>query len=276
MSAYQPELGVSLHTVVSPLAEEHEELLVGTGISTIEVLSTGLFDTERPRQSQDLLGRMLARTDARTATVHCAFGGNLDLSSPDEPVRGAGVKMLSDSIALAAELQAPMVVVHASAEPIGAEERSGRLAQSRESLGQVSEMAARAGVRLAVELLPRTCIGNTPEELLELLTGLDEALYGVCLDVNHFMDRYAELPAAVHTLGDRLLTTHLSDYDGVDEKHWMPGDGVIDWAAFMRALGEIGYEGPFNYEAHPAGDTPEAKIADLEANFARLKGLVAD
>jgi len=70
------------------------------------------------------------------------------------------------------------------------------------------------------------------------------------------------------------LTLHLSDYDGIDEKHWMPGEGVIDWQAFMLALQEIDYTGPFNYEAKPHGDTPAEKIRDLEANFQMLTALL--
>jgi sugar phosphate isomerase/epimerase len=126
---------------------------------------------------------------------------------------------------------------------------------------------------VAIELLPRTCLGNTVEELGELIRRLGDETFGVCLDVNHLMDRYGELPDEIRKLGPRLITTHLSDYDGVDEKHWLPGRGVIDWKAVKEALGEIGYKGPFNYECHLPGDTPGERIQAVEENFRWLGGV---
>lgn len=271
---FKPELGVSLHSVVMPLTAEHENLLQGTAIRTAEVLPARFFGNENPQEAKAILGRMLAKADVKVATVHCPFGGNLDISILDDSVRETGLGTLNESIALAEDLGAPMVVVHASAEPIADSERPKRVARSRESLASVADRCRKAGIRVAVELLPRTCLGNTVDELLELLNGLPEETFGVCLDVNHLMDRYTELPDTVRRLGDRLFTLHLSDYDGVDEKHWMPGEGVIDWRGFMLALQQLGYTGPFNYEAKPHGDTPAEKIRDLEANFRMLTNLL--
>ncbi len=88
------------------------------------------------------------------------------------------------------------------------------------------------------------------------------------------MDRHAALGDVVRDLGDRIFTLHLSDYDGVDEKHWVPGEGVIDWTAFMRALHEIGYTGPFNFECNLPGETPARRLEALEGCFQWLCSLV--
>ena len=270
-SMFRPALGVSLHTVVTPLTGADQDLLERTGIRTVEILATRLFGGE----ARAVLDRMLARANVRAATVHCPFGGSLDISSLQAVVCEAGRGVLQESLSLAAELSARMIVVHASAEPIADGERATRLARSRESLAQVAEQCQQADVRIAVELLPRSCLGNTVDELFELLNGLPEHTFGVCLDVNHLMNRYGGLPDAVARLGERLFTLHLSDYDGVDEKHWMPGEGVIDWRGFMLALQDIGYRGPFNYEAKLRGDTPAERIRDLESNFTMLTGLLS-
>ena len=37
-------------------------------------------------------------------------------------------------------------------------------------------------------------------------------------------------------------------FDGVDERHWMPGKGIVDWNDVIAALVEVGYEGPFTFE----------------------------
>ncbi len=271
---YKPELGVSLHTVVMPLTPACGNLLEGTIVKTVEILPNRLFGNDTPREARAVLDGILATADVRVASVHCPFGSGLDISSPQDDVCAAGRAALEESLALAGELGAAIVVVHASAEPVADDERAARLARSRESLKSVAGRCRRDGLRIAMELLPWTCIGNTVAELLELLNGLPEQTFGVCLDVNHLMDRHAELPAAVRRLGDRLTTLHLSDYDGVDERHWMPGEGVIDWRGFLLALQETGYAGPFNYEAKPHGDTPAEKIRDLEDNFKGLANLL--
>jgi sugar phosphate isomerase/epimerase len=264
-------LGVSLHTVNPTLTTELVAALAEARVSTVE-LYPPLLDTDPTGTQTTALRQLLARGPVRAATVHARFGGEYDISVDDAAKRRAAVGATLDALRLATEFGAPMVVVHASAEPISATDRQRRLGHSQAALAEIVAAAQARRLRIAVELLPRTCLGNTLEELGTLLAGLPADAAGVCLDVNHVMNRQAELPAYIRRLGPRLFTLHLSDYDGVDEKHWLPGRGVIDWHAVTHALGDIGYTGPFNYEAKPDGDTPRDRFASYEANFAWLVG----
>ena len=49
--------------------------------------------------------------------------------------------------------------------------------------------------------------------------------------------------------GERLIALHLQDVDGEADCHWVPGDGVIDWAAMGQALADIGFDGAWTIEA---------------------------
>jgi sugar phosphate isomerase/epimerase len=40
----------------------------------------------------------------------------------------------------------------------------------------------------------------------------------------------------------------VSDRDEINERHWWPGEGILDWVAILDALDEIGYEGDWIYE----------------------------
>lgn len=51
-----------------------------------------------------------------------------------------------------------------------------------------------------------------------------------------------------------IITTHLSDYDGEDEKHWMPGAGVVPWKLVYDKMTEAGYQGPWLFELGCAAD----------------------
>jgi len=268
---YQPRLGVSLHTISTDLTDGLIAALDGSPIATVEI-SAAVLDRE-PRARAAWLGDALRSVGIRPMSIHARFGQEYDLSSPDAAIRRAALASARTAFDLATALGAPMVVMHASAEPIAPSERAQRMALARAALAEVGSEARQSGKRIAVEILPRTCLGNTVEELFELLGPLDADTFGVCLDTNHLMDRYRSLADAVRALGDRLLTTHLSDYDGVDEQHALPGSGVLDWGAFLRALEEIGYHGPFNYECGLPGETVEARIRTLEENYTHLVGL---
>ena len=83
----------------------------------------------------------------------------------------------------------------------------------------------------------------------------------ICVDVNHFLQEPAE--AGVLALGNRIVTTHISDHDYENERHWLPGEGKIDWNALLAAFESIGYQGVFNYEV---SNTP----AEIKANYEQL------
>ena len=264
-----PRLGVSLQVIGMPITDELLRALAASSVQTVEI-APGLFSKARAEFDEIALRETLAGMGARAASVHAPFGADLDLSSLHNDIRAAGLASVRNAIDLAERFAAAFVVVHASAEPIAPAERPQRLARTISSFHSLTGRCRDCGIRIAIELLPRTCLGNTVEELLALLDELDPEVFGVCLDVNHLMDRYAELPDDVRRLGSRLLTLHLSDYDGVDEKHWLPGAGVIAWKPFLQALDAIGYAGPFNYEAGIPGETPAEKLAALETNFRTL------
>ena len=52
----------------------------------------------------------------------------------------------------------------------------------------------------------------------------------------------------VHRIGKKIITLHVSDYDFVNERHWLPGEGKNDWQAIYKALQEIEYNGVWLYE----------------------------
>jgi sugar phosphate isomerase/epimerase len=264
-----PRLGVSLQTVSTTLTDELYAALDGSGIATVEIAAAYFACACDEAQKAPLL-EALRRNGIQAASIHALFGGAHDFSSPVDSIHQQAVATALCAVDLAVELGAPLVIVHASAEPLEPRERGARLEQARRGLLKIGDRCRRAGKRAAVEVLPRTCLGNTVDELLALLDGLDPTVFGVCLDTNHLMDRYETLPDEIRKLSGRLIATHLSDYDGIDEKHWLPGEGVVDWGAVMAALREIDYRGPLNYEAKLPGETPAERVAALRESFARL------
>ena len=260
-------LGVSLHTLDPEQQLATAERLAGSSVKAVELWEPD-FDKDEHHVTE--MRRLLAIAGVTARTVHAAFGGALDPSSPNPDVRAAGIEAFRAALDLAVRMQAQIVVVHASAEPILDEERAARIAEAQRSIRTMAKMAGNVGCRIAVELLPRSCLGNSAQELLALLEGIDPQTAGVCLDTNHMMADFVALPDAVRTLGPRLIALHCSDYDGIDEKHWPPLRGVIDWPAFLEALSDVHFPGPLNYEATLDGQSPAEKLAFLERNYLAL------
>ncbi len=271
MPAPALNLGVSLHCLASPCAPEDVAQLAHSAVQTLE-LPPQLPTWPRADELADALKVLFASSHVRAESVHSMFGGVHDISLIDEDARRIGVRSVCNAVDMAADFAARFIVVHASGEPIEGRERAARLGQCRTSLEEIGLYAAAAGVGVAVELLPRTCLGRNAAELLALVGGLDSGVFGVCLDTNHNMDRPAELPDVARRIGSRLWELHVSDYDGVDEKHWMPGQGVVDWPALIAALHEIGFDGPFNYECTPAGESFGERLDNIERSFSMLAG----
>lgn len=262
---YNLRLGVAIETVTHHWTDDLPELLAAAGVATVEV-------TPRFARASGLtpatFAQRLRACGVEISSVHAPFGADIDLSSLDTMITQQGFTTVRDSIALAAQLGALLVVVHASYEPIPDHERADRLVQAHQQINALALLAADQHSGLAIELLPRTCLGNRVGELLLLASALGPTSGGVCLDTNHGMDRYCELPKDIERLRPALRALHISDYDGVDEQHQLPGTGVVDWAACLSSLREINYRGPFTYECALADATPQERLHTLAANFA--------
>ena len=183
----------------------------------------------------------------------------LDISAVEEEKRISSVEREKELIRRANEMQIKRCIIHASGEPIREEERLLRMAQAKKSLRELAEEADKYGMVICVEDLPRTCLGRNSSDMLELLSADDRLVS--CFDTNHLLkESFADYLDKVGAYRGRhegcpIVTLHVSDYDFVDEKHWLPGEGQMDWTGLIEKLKEIGYEGPWMYEVSPSCST---------------------
>jgi len=205
---------------------------------------TCIDDDEPSRLSCKLTKQLMQEGVFRPASVHlpfCGAGLCWDPSALDENVRkevsARFIKLIRDH----ADLMAPMVTLHASNEP-PLEEHPQRIGQVCKTIEEMLPTARELGFIINVEFLPRTCVGNCVEELEQIVSRFDPDQVGICMDVNHVMTRYRELPAMIDRLAPRIRAFHLSDYDGIDENHWLPGQGIIDWIELMRHIRAIDHD----------------------------------
>ena len=176
-------------------------------------------------------------------SYHLPFA-TFNIASLDNGRRATAVETYAELIKRAREIGVRRFVTHPSAEPYTPEERADRISACKESLVKLAEVGRQCDAIIAVEDLPRTCLGNCSAELLDLIS-VDDSL-GICCDTNHLLGE--DLIEFISKVVHRVVTTHISDYDFIDERHWLPGEGKVDWRAVYKTLVDGGYQGAWMYE----------------------------
>jgi len=252
-------IGLSIHLNAWDAGKVDLEAWKNAGVSRVELAwrndSFDMFDAANQEKCAGWVGDIVS-CGMQVWTMHLPYGPLFDPSMDVDEVIARHIELMD----LAQRLRIRTAVLHPSWEPIADEERSERLAVCKRSLVKLAEEAEQRGITIAVECLPRTCLGNTGVEMMELVSA--DARLGICCDVNHLVQEPPE--RFIRELGSRIVTLHISDNDGVDECHWMPGKGVIRWNEVIDALVEQRYAGPFLFEVR--GATPP----ELEACWKSL------
>lgn len=181
----------------------------------------------------------------RIASHHLPFGTYWDISSPDESIRRAAVEANAALIRMLEPYEGVNVVIHPSFEPIAEQDRGAHIEACRRSLEALGPVAEQCGKKIALENLPRTCLGRTSEEMVQMTEG--GQLCGICMDTTHM---FHETPQQfMQRCGQWIINTHLSDYlNGQNECHWVPGTGSLNWREILQNLIDLRYAGVYNFE----------------------------
>lgn len=232
---------IGLSTCGKPFGEALFRAYRQAGIDVMEI-SMGKEDCDAFDFA--LAERLSAAYEVPLWSFHLPFMpfDQIDISQP--ALAGTTVPYLCEMIRRGAQRGIGKFIIHPSGEPIAEADREARLATAQESLAVLARVAAENGAVMAVENLPRTCLGRDSGDILRLLAA--DSRLRVCFDTNHLLrETHADFVKAV---GKKIVTTHVSDYDFIDEKHWLPGEGRVDWPALATLLQNAGYGGVWLYE----------------------------
>lgn len=180
----------------------------------------------------------------KIAGLHLPFGPfeELPFLSEAPEARRLAVTRSINYLEMFRDLGIRNITIHCGGEPNPPETRRERLLRMTECLGEFQSVLEAMDASLNLELLPRSCLGNHEDELLAMLAELPADHYNICLDVNHLMNRFREVPSVIRKCAPRLRTFHLSDHDGIDENHWPVGSGILNWPEIRKAAGEIAHD----------------------------------
>lgn len=206
--------------------------------SKVRKFEFGAVGSDPPEAYARAVDNILAASETlgiQAASVHIPFGVTPWVAAR-EGERAEALAALRGLMKAWAPLRPPRYTLHGGSEADKTIPHQDQIRALRAFLAEILPDVEEAGTSLNIEYLPRTCLGNMPDELEEIVDGFPPDRIGICLDVNHASPRTEMMPELIRRLGPRINSFHLSDTDGVDECHWFPGFGIVDWPACMEEI----------------------------------------
>lgn len=219
-------------------------------------------------ENPEKLYEIAKRNGVEFWSFHVPFSGSLNPAILEADKNKQAMDKMEAGIRAALKIGIKTIVIHPSSEPNDDDTRQAKLERSIENLRYFAKICAESGAKLAVEDLPRTCLGNSSFDILTYLNEIPEL--DLCFDTNHLTmqtneDFLDDLIA--HNMHGRIRTLHVSDYDFIDERHRLPGDGINDWQVIIEKLEELCYDGVFMYEVSKPREREAISPEDIRKNF---------
>lgn len=263
-----------------PLNREHLVHVAAHDFDAVELFATrSHFDYHNPAAVTEL-AEWLSDTRLELHAVHAPafealrrqqWHGPLSNASSNETRRAAAVAEARAALAIAAQIPFRYLVMH-----VGIPDGQARAADDNQpaaalrTVEEVAALAAEAGVKLALEVMPNAMSSATALTLMveEQLDGHD---VGICLDYGH-AHLMGGVTDAIEEISGHLVTTHLHDNHGRRDDHLVPFAGTIDWDAAMMATQKVGYDGTLTFEVGaPADADPVNMLMRMARAKARLE-----
>lgn len=209
------------------------------------------WDIEHPEANhwRDAAPRMVRDAGLALDNLHAPYRRCNWLWSDDPEKRAHVIQLHTECLRDCARYAASKLVMHLSAGTRAHVDKNAGLG----SMMSLAEIAQREGVVIALENTRR-------DDLIDVvLNAVPANCVGLCYDNAHG-HLYNNAPhELLDRWGSRLALVHLSDNDAVLDRHWTPGEGVLDFAPVFTRLRKVEYRGTLMLESVPksAHEAPE-------------------
>ncbi|WP_042339215.1 sugar phosphate isomerase/epimerase family protein [Desulfosporosinus youngiae] len=199
--------------------------------------------------------------------IHVPFNNSGELWSEQELERSRMIESHLHWLDACAKHKIPIMVMHLTEDGNHPVPNTYGV----ESMLQLVKAAEKLGVTIAIENTQRS--DNVPY----ILDKIQSEYLGFCYDSSHYFLTDKQDFHLLDNYGGRLVATHLSDNDGIKDRHWLPGQGIINWNEVTKHF-PTKFSGYLTLEAYPTNeereDSPENFLMKAHQRVTKIRDLL--
>jgi sugar phosphate isomerase/epimerase len=253
--------GLSTWIVAELPLDEAIEALVASGFAQVELSADRSALVKAWEADPESVSARMVGLGFSLPSVHSPEPGRF-LDARDEAEREASIAANLRYFDRMKACDIPEIVIHPISADWAALGEPRQVAWERiiDALSRLAERAGAMGLRMAVENLGADpALGASTASLLEMIAGLGDHV-GLCLDIGHTvlagLDPVAEWRTAVSVR--KAFSLHLHDVDDRNRDHFVPGEGRVDFEAFLSEVDRAEFNGGRILEISP----PASNVGD--------------
>lgn len=220
-------------------------------------------DKAHVREMRDLAPELVRNAGLHLDNFHVPYRRCADLWSDDADARHSVVKEHVGWVRDCGRHDVARMVMHVS---LGSGTPPPN-AHGTDSIRRILDAGYDENVEISIENT------RSPAHVAYLLENIEAPLLTLCYDSSHDRLYSPEPLELLERFSHRLGATHLSDTDGKLDRHWLPGEGVVDFDALANRLSGEGYGGTYLLETVPKDRTEDAE-SFLRTAYERLAALL--
>ncbi len=194
-----------------------------------------------PKIKKEKMPNIVRESGLILENIHVPYDDADDLWSESKTLRNKIVYRHIEWLNDCAELDIPVMLMHIIDRNFLPDPNKWGI----ESLSRLLKAAEDLGVKIAIE--NTGSVDYIDYVLRDLLS--DHLVF--CYDSSHDFIYSKEKAAILKKQGQRLKHLHLSDNDLAEDRHWLPGEGIIDWQQLSNAFPRDTYKGNITLEVYP-------------------------
>ncbi len=194
-----------------------------------------------PKIKKEKMPKIVRESGLLLENIHLPYDDVDDLWSESKTLRDKIIYQHIQWLNDCAQLGIPVMLMHIIDRKFPNEPNKWGI----QSIGQLLRIAEDLGVGIAIE--NTGSVDYIDFVLRELVS--DHLVF--CYDSSHDFLYSNDKAAILKNQGHRLKHLHLSDNDLEKDRHWLPGEGIIDWQQISKVFPRDTYRGNITLEVYP-------------------------
>ena len=185
--------------------------------------------------------------------IPCVQLPDADIGSLNPKQRQRAMEIVKRTLDACLELDCPNAILHpgGALENLNNPETLSRVKDVYfESLQELCDFLPDGRIKIILEN------DNNPlsriDALIKAISYINSDKLGICIDTGHAYKGGDNPALLIKQAGNLLEHLHIHDNCGVNDDHFIPGDGTINWSEVMLAIKEVSYQGVFMLECAAA------------------------